>query len=197
MKKVTGFAEYIDSVSDGKEMVLLLRDLLLQAGLTETIKWGQPVYTIDGKNVIGMGAFKSYTGLWFFHGALLKDPGKVLINPQEGVTRAQRQLRFNSIDEINPSLVLDYIIEAAANMKNGRVLKPEKNRKREISPELERALSGDSFLRKKFQLFTPFKQNEFHEYIISAKREETRHQRVNKCISLIKEGTGLNDKYRK
>lgn len=53
--------------------------------MEETNKWSAPVYTSNGKNIVGLGAFKSYTGLWFFQGALLKDEKKLLINAGNGL----------------------------------------------------------------------------------------------------------------
>ena len=61
-----------------------LRKILNATELEETVKWGGPCYTYEGKNVVGLGSFKSYVGLWFHQGALLKDEAKVLINAQEG-----------------------------------------------------------------------------------------------------------------
>ena len=52
--------------------------------LEENVKWGTPVYSLNGKNVVGITAFKSYVGLWFFQGIFLKDPFKYLVNAQEG-----------------------------------------------------------------------------------------------------------------
>jgi uncharacterized protein YdeI (YjbR/CyaY-like superfamily) len=39
---------------------------------------------------VGIGGFKSYFGLWFHQGALLTDKAGVLINAQEGRTKALR-----------------------------------------------------------------------------------------------------------
>jgi uncharacterized protein YdeI (YjbR/CyaY-like superfamily) len=68
--------------------------------MTETVKWGVPVYTIEGKNIVGIAGFKAYVGLWFFQGAMLKDKKKKLINAQDGKTKALRQCRLNSVKEI-------------------------------------------------------------------------------------------------
>ena len=73
-------------------------------GLEETVKWGGPVYVADGKNIVGLGAFKSYFALWFFQGALLADQEKVLVNAQEGRTKALRQWRFENKREIKTRL---------------------------------------------------------------------------------------------
>ncbi|MBK7633096.1 MAG: hypothetical protein IPJ13_01585 [Saprospiraceae bacterium] len=46
--------------------------------------------------MVGLAAFKSYTGIWFFQGGLLDDKQQFLMNAQEGKTKAMRQWRFFS-----------------------------------------------------------------------------------------------------
>ena len=67
---------------------------MLSSEMEETVKWGMPVYMVDGEIVTGLGSFKSYAGIWFYQGALLKDKHKKLINAQENKTNAMRQMRF-------------------------------------------------------------------------------------------------------
>ena len=85
MKKYKNFNEYILNQNQWKPTLILLRKILLSTGLEETIKWGFPVYTYQGKNLVGIGSFKSYAGLWFFQGALLTDKMKKLINARAGI----------------------------------------------------------------------------------------------------------------
>jgi uncharacterized protein YdeI (YjbR/CyaY-like superfamily) len=110
--------DFIQKKSGWGEELKQLRAILLSTELKETIKWGMPTYTLNGKNVVGMGAFKSYFGLWFFNGVLLEDQGNQLINAQEGKTKSLRQWRFQSKDEINPSLISEYLAEAIQIQKN-------------------------------------------------------------------------------
>jgi uncharacterized protein YdeI (YjbR/CyaY-like superfamily) len=109
--------EYILSTEKWRESLELLRSILLAEGLTETIKWGGPVYTSGSKNIAGMAAFKNYVAVWFYQGALLKDEKNMLVNAQEGVTKALRQWRFESVQEIasNSDLLTKYILEAIEN----------------------------------------------------------------------------------
>ena len=51
-----------------------LRTVLLQTGLTEEVKWRQPCYTHDGKNIAVMGEMNAGLTLGFFKGELLDDP---------------------------------------------------------------------------------------------------------------------------
>jgi uncharacterized protein YdeI (YjbR/CyaY-like superfamily) len=184
-----------DKVNNWSEELELLRSIINKTELAETIKWGGPVFTVNGKNVLGIGGFKNYFTIWFFNGALLKDDQKMLVNAQEGVTKALRQWRFNSKAEVNEKLILRYISEAIENEKLGKSIKPSK-KEPIVSPLFLKALADDQDLQKAFDQFTPYKQYEFLEYIESAKREETKLARIEKTIPMIKDGVGLNDKYR-
>jgi uncharacterized protein YdeI (YjbR/CyaY-like superfamily) len=117
-------AGFFEKAGLWKDELGILREIVISTGLVETVKWGHPVYTLDGKNIVGLGSFKSYFGLWFFQGALLSDKAKRLINAQEGVTTAQRQMRFNSAAEIDRGMIIDYITEAIANHCSGKAIKP-------------------------------------------------------------------------
>lgn len=197
MKSVKTVGEYILNAAHGKEILITLREIILLTELVETIKWGSPVYTINEKNVVGIGSFKTYAGLWFFQGALLKDEEKVLINAQTDVTKALRQWRFSTVDEIDDKLVLKYLNEAIQNQKLGKELKPDRNKTVVIPDELLEVFNDDKELEACFNRFTPGRQREFTDYISAAKQLQTRNARVQKIIPLILDNIGLNDKYRK
>ena len=174
-----------------------LRGILLKTELQEEIKWGAPTYTLGGKNVVGLGAFKSYVGLWFFQGVFLTDKSNVLFNAQEGKTKAMRQWRFTSIEDMDANLIKSYIKEAIANQKVGKELKPQRG-SGVILPELLRTLLDENpSLKTKFESLTPYKQKEYCEYIEEARREVTKESRIKKIVPLITKGIGLHDKYRK
>jgi uncharacterized protein YdeI (YjbR/CyaY-like superfamily) len=197
MKSAVSVVSYIDSHPSWKESLIILRSILLETELEETIKWGAPAYTIEGKNVVGIGAFKSYVGLWFHQGVFLKDPKKLLINAQEGSTKALRQLRFSSSQDIDPKTVKAYIQEAIENQKAGMQIKPVRSTSYEMPEELNKKLKSDSKLEASFLSLTYGKQKEYAAYINEAKQSTTREKRLLKSIPLILEKVGLNDKYRK
>ena len=117
---------YIAKKDKWQKELRQLRELLSTTEMEETVKWGAPCYTVDGKNVVGMAAFKEFVSLWFFQGSFLKDKSNVLGNAQEGTTRGLRQWRFASIEEIDAKLVSAYIKEAIENQKKGLQVKPKK-----------------------------------------------------------------------
>lgn len=178
------------------EELLKLREILIESGLIETIKWGAPVYTYDGKNVAGILGFKSYFGMWFFQGALLKDKGQLLVSGNEGNTKAMRQMRIFDKKEINKKIILAYIKESIAHIDEGIAIKPDKNKPLIIPPELQSALNKNKKLTSQFDKLNLTKKREFAEYIETAKQEKTKQTRLDKIIPMINEGIGLNDKYK-
>lgn len=197
MKRASSVEEYIESGSKWTAELNDLRRILLKTEFIETLKWGIPTYTVNGKNVAGIAGFKDHFGIWFFNGVFLKDEEKVLMNAQEGKTKAMRQWRFKSIDELDEKLILKYAKEAIENQKLGKEIKPERKKKETIIPkELEDILKPNLDLKKCFDALSPYKQREYCEYIGSAKRESTKQTRLDKIIPMILEGKGLNDKYK-
>lgn len=175
----------------------VLKDIIAKTELVETTKWGGPVFTIDGKNVLGIGGFKNYFTIWFFNGVFLADEKNLLVNANEGVTKSLRQWRFASKAEIDEKLILTYIREAIANERAGKTIKPEAKSKDFEVPEILKSALKENKLLEAFGKFTPFKQYEFVEYINDAKQEKTKFSRIEKILPMIGDGVGLNDKYRK
>ena len=190
--------EYFEKEHPFKEGINLLREIALSTELEETVKWGAPVYTVNNKNVLGIMAFKSHFGLWFFNGVFLSDPENVLENAQEGKTKAMRHWKFNSVEGLDKSLIREYIQESIENQKRGLAVKPERKSTEVKVPELlKKALANKTGLVNQFESLSPYKQREYCEYIATAKQEKTKLSRLEKILPMIEEGIGMNDKYRK
>ena len=186
-----------DTAQKFAEELTLLKSILQKSGLTETIKWGTEVYTHQGKNIVGVAGFKNFVALWFYNGVFLKDEHQVLLCSQEGKTKALRKWHFTSKEEINENLILEYVREAIQNEEQGRVWKPQKAAPLEIPALLAAALAADPALEHAFAQLTPSKQKEYIEHLDAAKREETKKTRLENMRSLILQGAGLHDKYKK
>ncbi len=195
MKKINSVDEYIEEHSNFSDALRLLQSIIDKTELEASIKWNAPVYTINGKNVIGMGAFKNHFGIWFFNGVFLKDEQNVLVTAQEK-TKGLRQMRFESIEDINKNIVLAYIKEAIENQKLGKEIKPEKTKIVIIPKILIQILNTHKDLNASFKALTPYKQKEYSEYIDTAKREATIKRRLEKIKPMILNGIGLNDTYK-
>ncbi len=188
---------YIEK-SPWKEELKLLRELILETGLTETMKWRAPCYMLGKDNVVGLASFKSYTGLWFFQGGLLKDEGGYLTNAQEGKTKAMRQWRFYQIDDILRAPVKEYIQESVSYfMQHIKVTPSITNSETELPEALKNALNRDEELMLQWYKLSPGAQREYAGHIAEAKKSETRDTRLLKIIPTILEGKTLHDKYKK
>ena len=196
MKRYKTVDEFVAGVENWHDEIVKLRHILNSTELEETVKWGAPCYTYQGKNVVGVGAFKSYVGLWFHQGALLADKSGVLINAQEGKTKALRQWRFSSAKEIKPRLIKQYVREAITLAAQGKEIKPSRKRAVAVPPELKQALAKNKKAKACFAGLTPGCQREYAEYISAAKREETKLRRIDKIMPMVLASKGLNDKYR-
>ena len=174
----------------------ILKTIINKTELVETTKWGGIVYTINNKNVIGIGGFKNYFTIWFFNGVFLKDELNVLVNANEGVTKGLRQWRFTSKSEISEKQILLYIKEAIENEKLGKSIQPER-KEVVISDFFKNELESNRVFSAAFEKFSPYKQKEFLEYVESAKQEKTKIERMAKIKPMVMENIGLNDKYRK
>lgn len=197
MAKVKSVKEYISKHPKWEKSLKHLHALISKTKLESAIKWGQPVYSLKGKNVVGIAAFKEHFGLWFFNGALLDDPSGHIYNAQEGKTKAMRQLRFESFEDINDNIIENFLQQAIENQRVGKEVKIDIKREAKIAPLLATVFSKDEDLKTQFYKLTPGRQREYAQYISEAKQEATKQRRLDKIIPMIKKGAGLNDKYQK
>jgi uncharacterized protein YdeI (YjbR/CyaY-like superfamily) len=196
MKQAKTVDIYLADAGKWRNELHKLREILLATGLMEEVKWGGPCYTLKGKNVVGLGAFKSYFGLWFHQGALLEDKKGELINAQEGKTRALRQWRMTTASDIRPAIIKSYVKEAMQLVVEGRAIKPDRSRPIVIPPELKEVFRQNKKAADNFNDLRLGLQREYTDYISDAKQEATKIRRIDKILPLILDGAGLNEKYR-
>ncbi|MFZ1749154.1 MAG: YdeI/OmpD-associated family protein [Saprospiraceae bacterium] len=190
--------DYIQHLDYWQTEVRMLREIALSSELEESIKWNAPCYDWQGKNVVGLAAFKDYAGIWFFQGSLLKDEFGHLMNAQEGKTKAMLQWRFTDAESIKKAPIAEYILESIENFKNGIVIKNSSAPKPLVVPEeLAIALKDAPELDSNWNSFSLSCQREFAEYISEAKREDTRQRRLAKVKEMIMAKKGLHDAYKK
>lgn len=173
-----------------------LRRIVLDCGLTEELKWYQPCYTSEGKNIVLIHGFKEYFALLFMKGALLKDPKSILVQQTENV-QAGRQIRFTSLQEIAglEPVLKAYIHEAIAVEKAGLQVKLKPMADYKVPEEFQRILDKSPALEKAFAALTPGRRRGYLLHFAAPKQSETRTARVVKCTPLILKGKGLNDDY--
>lgn len=185
---------YFNKLKKWKEEFELLRDIVLDCGLTEDFKWMHPCYTFDNKNIVLIHGFKDYCALLFHKGALLKDPHGILVQQTENV-QAGRQIRFTSVQQIEEmQLILkDYIDEAVEVEKAGLQVEYKKTKEYAIPEELENKFVEIPDLKTAFEALTPGRQRGYMLYFSSPKQSKTRESRIEKYLGHILNGKGLDD----
>jgi len=179
-----------------REELQTLRQLALESGLQEERKWGVPVYTLNGKNVISVNALKESANLSFFKGALLRDEHGLL--QQQGSIQSGRIIKFTSVDEISrlQDILAHYIREAIQIEQSGAkvvtIKKPEP-----MPEELLEVFEEDPAYQSAFFSLTPGRQRAYIITFAQPKQTATRLGRIQKYRDQILAGIGLHDEYKK
>lgn len=171
-----------------------LRRLCLQAGLTETVKWGHPCYVHAGRNIAIIGALRGDYRLSFFNAALLKDPEGVL-ERQGPNTRHADMIRFTSNDDVArmEPVILSYLAEAKEYAEAG-IKPPKEDVEIELPEELSDALDCDPELAEAFHALTKGRQRSYVINLTSAKKPETRRARIAGFRDKIIAGKGATER---
>jgi uncharacterized protein YdeI (YjbR/CyaY-like superfamily) len=172
-----------------------LRQIALDCGLTEELKWGKPCFTFLKKNVAIVIPLKESCAFSFFKGALITDPEHVLERIGEH-TQAGRWIKFTSLREIAAlrSTLKNYLYEAIELEKSGKKIELKKPSEHPIPEELQRKLHKSAVLKSAFLRLTPGRRRSYIFHISSAKQAKTRAARVEKCVPMIMSGRGFNER---
>ncbi len=170
----------------------LLRKIVIECGLKEEIKWGVPVYTHHGKNIVTVNALKDSANIGFFKGALIADTSKLLV--QQGNLQSDRLIKFKHVDEIQAieDVLKSYIFEAIRIEESGQKVNYQKNPE-PIPEELSVAFKEDKDFEKAFFALTPGRQRGYIIYFSQPKQSTTRIGRIQKCRAKIFTGKGIHD----
>lgn len=185
---------YFEQNEQWQKEIRKLRSIILDCGLTETLKWGCPCYTYQNKNVVLIHVFKEYCAILFFKGALLSDTHGLLIQQSENV-QAARQLRFTNLKQVTSqeAIIKAYVYEAIEVEKAGLQVKMKTTSDFKVPEEFRQKLDKMPALKKAFEALTPGRQRGYLFYFSQAKQSKTREARVEKYIKHILAGKGLDD----
>ena len=185
---------FFDKATQWQEEFEKLRSIILDCGLNEELKWGQPCYTYENRNVVLIHGFKEYCALLFFKGALMGDANGILIQQTENVQSA-RQIRFTNVKEIAKleKTLKAYIYEAIEVEKAGLKVAYQKTADYKMPEEFQKKLNKSATLKKAFEALTPGRQKAYIFYFSQAKQAKTREARVEKYVKQILLGKGLED----
>jgi uncharacterized protein YdeI (YjbR/CyaY-like superfamily) len=185
---------FIASATKWPNELKRLRAIALDSELTEELKWGQPCYTFQGKNVAVISGMKESCAFAFFKGALLKDIHGVLTSPGQH-SQSTRWIKFTSVREIAEMkpVLKAYIREAIEVEEAGLKVKLRKTSDLKFPEELQIMLDEFSDLKSAFEGLTPGRQRAYIYHFSAPKQSKTREARVRKYMPHILKGKGLLD----
>ena len=177
-----------------RDGLLELRSICQSAGLDEVVKWGQPTYVRNGRNIAIFGAFRNDFRLTFFNGSLMKDPHGIL-EKQGANAKQSDMIRFTDVAQVaaRKDIILAYLTEAISYADAG--IKPVKVvEELDLPEELISALDADPELAEAFHALTPGRQKSYVINLNGAKQSATRIARITKFRDKIISGKGAMER---
>ena len=158
----------------------------------ETLKWSAPAFTLDGKILLIMAAFKAHAALNFWRGQEIGDG-----SPKAG---AMGQFgRLTSVDDLPPDKQLDSMIREAAELAKTapapRKTKHAPKAPPEMHAEFAAALDKAPKAKANFSSFSPSARRDYVEWIAEAKQDATRTKRIATAVDWLSEGKKRHWKY--
>lgn len=186
--------EHLSQVKRWQAEFECLRLIILDHDLTERLKWGNPCYSYQAKNILLLHGFKEYCALLFFKGALLKDPRHILIAQTEN-SQSSRQLRFRNTEEILElaPTIKAYIDEAIEVAKSGQKVDFKQSSDFKQPDELLAKFAELPDLKQAFEALTPGRQKAYLLHFSAARQSQTRTARIERYTARILTGKGLRD----
>ena len=157
----------------------------------ETLKWSMPSFTLGGKILLSMAAFKAHATVSFWRGSELG---------LERTGDSMGQLgRLASVKELPPDL--DELVRKAAELTASapppRRPKSAPKPASKIHPAFAAALEKAPKARAALDGFPPSAQRDYLDWIAEAKQDSTREKRIATAIEWLSEGKRRHWKYEK
>jgi len=186
---------YIANAPDfAKPILVHLRELVHRncPQVEETLKWRMPTFMHHGM-LAGMAAFRQHCSFGFWKHELAV--GKELAGSPQGMGQFGK---VTKISELPSASALAAYIKRAMKLNEEGVKAPRatpKKRALTMPPDLAAALKKNRRAAAAFAAFSPTNQREYIEWLVEAKRDETRAKRLSQAIEWIAEGKPRNWKY--
>ena len=157
----------------------------------ETIKWGMPSFVHAGAILCGMAAFKQHASFGYWKHALVMGDAE-----RDGMGSYGR---LACVRDLPPKARMQADLRKAMKLNEDGV-KPERRKSAprpapEVPGELASALEKNKAAKATFDAFAPGCRREYIEWIVEAKREETRAKRLAQALEWMAQGKRRNWKY--
>ncbi len=158
----------------------------------ETLKWSAPSFTVEGKILLMMAAFKQHAALNFWRGQELRG--------EAANADAMGQFgKLTSVGDLPADAELERMIREAAELA-GTAPAPRKAKHApkpppEMHPDFAAALAQAPKAKAALDGFPPSAQRDYLDWISEAKQEATRSKRIATAVEWLNEGKRRHWKY--
>lgn len=152
----------------------------------ETIKWGMPHFVVGGKNLAGLAAFKAHCA-FVIHG-----------QGRQGDAMGQYGKIASFADLPDDAVLAERLRAAHADRTSGAKAKAAPRQPKAelpVPPEFQAALDANPAAKAVLGGFAPSHRREYVQWIVEAKRPETRDKRIAQAIEWLAQGKKRNWKY--
>ena len=160
----------------------------------ETIKWGMPFFVSGGASLCHMAAFKRHAAFGFWRHAEVMGGER----PAEGMGSFGKLM---SLDDLPPKRELVALLKRAAKL-NASGAKPARRAAKqaprplpEMPTDFAVALKAMPAAKQAYDAFAASHRREDLEWILEAKRADTRTKRIAQAVEWLAEGKSRNWKY--
>jgi hypothetical protein len=188
---------YIAGAADFARPILLHLRKVIHEGcpeVVETMKWSTPSFTYQGKILCGFASFKAHAAFGFWQGAeIFADKGG-----EQGGAWGQFGKLTSLRDLPSKRTLIGYIKKGMKLRDEGVVAttrRPGARKVLRLPADLAAGLKKSAKATREWKAFPPSGQREYIEWIVEAKRAETRAERLKTTLQWVAEGKPRNWKY--
>ena len=164
----------------------------------EAIKWGIPYFIHHGM-LGGMAAFKKHVGFGFWRTNELPDPEQ-LFETGTGAKQSMCTAKVETLKGLPTQKILVEYVKRAVALNEAGPAKAKQSKKTvstRTPADLASLLKQNKKAKSTFDGLAPSHKRDYIEWITEAKRDATRHKRLQTTIEWLSEGKRRNWKYEK
>lgn len=158
----------------------------------ETMRWGSPSFTYKGRILAGMAAFKAHARFGFWQSEAAAD------GTGEGAMR--RFGRLTGLADLPDEAAFRAMVDKAMALVEASATQKAKRAPRApiaMPDDLRDAIDAVPAAAAAWDRFPPGKRRDYMEWVIEAKRPETRAKRIAQAVAWLAEGKARHWKYEK
>lgn len=196
----SGIDAYIAQAAPGfQPMLQHLREAVHRycPGVEETLKWSAPSFTYRGRILCSMAAFKQHMSFGYWqHAEVIGADAPCEGMGSYGKLRSSADMPKASVLKADIRKAMALIEDAASGAAPAKSSLAKKAKPALPMPDdFSAALARQPGALAHFDAFPPGQRREYIEWIIDAKREETRSRRIAQAVAWLGEGKRRNWKY--